>query len=357
MQCFVSGERHVVVKDGVANGKCARVGPRESPAGNDRPVVRHVYDAGFIAFGCRNGHLDPLDVAELLAVAILHRVIGVQLQIEQGQPESSRYRVGPGDVLIESNGDEVARQEARAHRVDDPGYGRVNHVEAGRSVPRVVRVAEKDALAGFSKLAAQRDGVAANAAIEVVIESHVSDRFARRCCARDRGGEVAGAIANTERNEHPSQFQSVYRANPFLAGAGGRERIAVVRDVAVVARDETGAVLVHICRHGRTVLLYEFRRDHGAVESVAGEIFGGCAEVGCQRAVRCCNLACEDANTVAGGRIGKTIAEAAPVICLDVGNTVARPSNVDLVTVFGLGNGLGSGIGRAAQQQSGHEQR
>ena len=50
VQGFVGSERHVVVEDGVAYREGARVGPRESSAGNDRPMVRHVYDAGFIAF-------------------------------------------------------------------------------------------------------------------------------------------------------------------------------------------------------------------------------------------------------------------------------------------------------------------
>ena len=250
VHCLVGRKCHVVVENGVAHGKGALLGPRESFAGDNGPMVRHVDDTLSVTVCRRNRYLDCLDVPVFLTVAVLHRIIRIQFEFEQGEAQSGRYRVRPCDVAIEANGDEAARKQACPHGVDHTGYRRVNHVEAGRALPRVMRIAEQDALARFREIATEGNSVAADTAVEVVIDSDIGHRLTRWRRACDSGHEVARAVTNAESDEHATEFEPVDRPHPRCTGAGRGERIEMVRDEAVVAGDEPGTVLAHVLRHG-----------------------------------------------------------------------------------------------------------
>ena len=56
----------------------------------------------------RYRNFDQIDVPVFIAVTILHRIVRVELELEQRQSERCRDGVGPGDVLVESDRDEVS---------------------------------------------------------------------------------------------------------------------------------------------------------------------------------------------------------------------------------------------------------
>ena len=85
------------------------------------------------------------------------------------------------------------------------------------------------------------------------------------------------------------------------------------------------------------------------MKGIACQVLFGGAEIGGKRPVGARDFARKHAYTVPRGRIGEAIAEASPVIGLDVRNTVARPADINPVAVIGLG--------RASKQKGSSKQR
>ncbi len=74
------------------------------------------------------------------------------------------------------------------------------------------------------------------------------------------------------------------------------------------------------------------------MECVAGEMLASRTEVGRQRAVRPGDLARKHADAIIRRGIRESVPQAAPVVRLDVRDTVTRPANVDVVPVAGIGH-------------------
>ncbi len=71
-------------------------------------MMRHIDAALTVAFCERYRNRHHVDVAELVAIAILHRVFRVEFKLKQGHTERRRYGVRPSDVLIESDSDKAS---------------------------------------------------------------------------------------------------------------------------------------------------------------------------------------------------------------------------------------------------------
>ncbi len=190
----------------------------------------------------RHRNLDPFDVAVLFTIAVLHRVFGVEFELEQCQTERRRYGMRPGDVLVESDHDKASRQQACAHRVELARDRRVDHVKACGPVPGVMWIAEQDAFARLRQVAAQRDRITADPAGHVVVKRQCSNRFPWRRRGGDSGCEVARAVANADSNERPAEFEFADRPHPLLPGTGRGEFVAVVVDESVVAGDKASGI-------------------------------------------------------------------------------------------------------------------
>ena len=71
--------------------------------------MRHVNGLLAVAVSKRHDYVHRLDLAISIAVTILHRILGVELEFEQGEPERRRHGVRPGNIAIESDRNEAAR--------------------------------------------------------------------------------------------------------------------------------------------------------------------------------------------------------------------------------------------------------
>ena len=133
---------------------------------HQRPVVRPVERPPFraqrpvLALDA-NLHRLRLEVSIAAAIPVLARVPRVQLQLVEGEAGGEGHRVRPGDVAIEADADHGHALQGGAGDVVDAGNRQVNLIEAAVAAPRLVWIAKQQTVAAAAEVAPDGDGVAA----------------------------------------------------------------------------------------------------------------------------------------------------------------------------------------------------
>ena len=141
------------------------------------------------------------DVPPLALVAVLHRVVRIELQFIEREACGERGGVGPGQVAVEPDPHPGHAVEGGARHVVFAGKGQVDLVEAVRAAPAAVRVAEQQPLAGLAEAAADRQRVAAEAAGAegVPVPAHGALQFEALGAAEARRGRAVRSGGREDR--------------------------------------------------------------------------------------------------------------------------------------------------------------
>ena len=272
------------------------------------------------------------------------------------------YRVGPGQVLVETYIDHRQARQRRPHDIQLPRDGQLHLVETHAAYPGEMRVGQQQAAAIGRALRAHRNGVAATAHGELLLpgQGHaVVDRGPlRRKLGRGRRhhglGELAYATFGQQASGQLDQVQAGDRAHPVARPAlGGQALGPTLAQGAVIAAGIAVQQVAHRCR----LCLQEAVDCNGVVEpgeeQVAGEIVAllhGLAvttEVARALAVDRQHLVGQQAQVVLGVGIADAIAQATLVIGQDVRHTKAGAAD--------LRRGFAASLARLRQQAGGNQ--
>ena len=270
-------------------------------------------------------------------------VAGVQRQLVQRETLAGGHGVRPGHVLVEADGDRGEGADAHAHHVHAAGDGEVHFVEAIRSRPREMRVAQQHAAAIGRHVLAEGPGVGAQGRVQQTQLAQRLGRIGQVDLGRGRDGAGGAGLGRLRAQHavgqrgnaslhggdfgHAAVFGDGHRPHPGLAAAGRRQAGGVVAQVAVVALDvaahqrlclAAGLLpralqrrVVHVRRHEQVDLLV------GQV-APAQEADGLGPEAGAALAARGDQLVGHHAHVVLGVGVGHAIGQGFGVFRRDV---------------------------------------